>query len=521
MSNSTEFGKSLLADVRQRADKQSSDARKRAKKDAWKQLGVEVLIGAGKSLIANRQQEFLNNETNLANKMKIKTANDIATQVSQTESAANVFDGGRDLFFQQKAKSAVDDYLQSQYQAGSYNKAAYDKFSKNLSNSWGKELKKRHNEKYQTTQKFLQATGGGGVESYNEVMKSQRGGDISGFVAEMVGRGTGVLGKDSANAAANMLDTSEQVINFKKTYAKTGDVALSQFVANNKLLEGVELGSPAPTYGEPLKKKNNFGGEDVVIPQLQHDKDGNLIAQTLIKFDTSGGVTMTKPDMAIVERDFSEKLSVAFSKENNPIKAQGGYSLSRLNESQFKQMNDGITARIKATGVENTDKLFSQMYEVAAGRVNAFVGVAINEMSNEGFTPNASGHTANYMVLNSFDTPTNKVLTGAGKHNPWHTLRAMNGAVSESVINIPANVLSTLVTDNSVNLLRSYRSETTAGQSAIDSFVAKNNYFSQLDVHKPLATAHKAIKNIVDNPKRYAGMNDSQALTESLKYISE
>ena len=79
----------------------------------------------------------------------------------------------------------------------------------------------------------------------------------------------------------------------KKTYAKTGNVALSQFVANNKLLEGVDLGSPAPTYGEPLKKKNNFGGEDVVIPQLQHDKEGNLIAQTLIKFDTSGGALMT------------------------------------------------------------------------------------------------------------------------------------------------------------------------------------------------------------------------------------
>lgn len=521
MSNSTEFGKSLLADVRQRADKQSSDARKRAKKDAWKRLGVEVLIGAGKSMIANRQEKFLNNEENLANKMRIKSANDIATQVSQTEAAANAFDGGKGLFFQQKAQSSVNDYLQSQYTAGSYNKSAYDKFAKNLSTKWGEQLAQQHDEEYKTTQNFLQSTGGEGVEAYNKKIKTQKGGDISGFVAEMIGRGTGVLEKDSANATANMLDTSEQVINFKKTYAKTGNVALSQFVANNKLLEGVDLGSPAPTYGEPLKKKNNFGGEDVVIPQLQHDKEGNLIAQTLIKFDTSGGVTMTRPDMAIVEQDFSEKLAVAFSKENNPIKAQGSFSLSRLNESQFKQMNDGITARIKATGVENTDKLFSQMYEVAAGRVNSFVGVAINEMSNEGFSPNVAGHTANYMVLNSFNTPTNKVLTGAGKHNPWHTLRAMNGAVSESVINIPANVLSNLVTDNSVNLLRSYRSETTAGQNAIDAAVSKNNYFSQLDVHKPLMTAHKAIKNIVDNPKRYAGMNDSQALTESLKYISE
>lgn len=521
MTNSTEFGKSLLADVRQRNEKVARDARKRAKKDAWKRLGVQVLIGAGNQLIENRQQEFLNNETNLANKMKIKTANDIATQVSQTESAANAFEGGRDLFFQQKAKGSVDEYLQSQYKAGSYNKSAYDKFAKNLSHSWGKELEKQHNEKYQTTQKFLQATGGEGVEAYNNKIKTQRGGDISSFVAEMIGRGTGMLDKDSANATANMLDTSEQVINFKKTYAKTGNVALSQFVANNKLLENIDLGSPAPTYGSPIKKKNNFGGEDVVIPQLQHDKDGNLVAQTLIKFDTSGGITMTKPDMAIVEQDFSQKLAVAFSKENNPIKAQGGYSLSKLSESQFKKMNDGITARIKASGVESTDKLFAQMYETSAGRVNAFVGVAIEEMSSQGFTPNASGHTANYMVLNSFDTPTNKTLTGAGKHNPWHTLRAMNGAVSESVINIPANVLSTLVTDNSVNLLRSYRSETTAGQNAIDAFVSQNNYFSQLDVHKPLMTAHKAIKNIVENPKRYAGMNDSQALTESLKYISE
>ena len=143
MSNSTEFGKSLLADVRQRNEKTAEDARKRAKKNAWKRLGVKVLIGAGASMIENRQQEFLNNETNLANKMKITTANDIATQVSQTESAAGAYEGGRDLFFQQRAKSSVDSYLQSQYSSGSYNKTDYDALSNALSNTWGKELEKQ------------------------------------------------------------------------------------------------------------------------------------------------------------------------------------------------------------------------------------------------------------------------------------------------------------------------------------------------------------------------------------------
>ena len=71
---------------------------------------------------------------------------------------------------------------------------------------------------------------------------------------------------------------------------------------------------------------------------------------------------------------------------------------------------------------------------------------------------------------------------------------------------------STLITNNSLNLLRAYRSETTAGQKAIDAMLEDNNYFIQIGVDESVRDAHLAIQKIVKNPREFAGMSDSQAL---------
>ncbi len=510
--NSTEFGESLLASLQQRQDKIARDARKRAKKDAWKRLGVQVLIGAGNQLIENRQQEFLNNETNLANKMKIKTANDIATQVSQTESAANAYEGGRDLFFQQKAKGSVDEYLQSQYAAGSYNKTDYDALSSALSNTWGQELAKQHNEKYQTTQKFLQASGGEGVEGYNKVMKTQRGKDISGFVAEMIGRGTGILGRDSANVAANMLDTSEEVINFKKTYAKTGNVALSKFIAQNKLLENVKLRKAAPKILKTVERTDAYGRKTHALAIVSTDNNGNPIP-TYVNFEENGKFSITNPDVAAEASVFTNQVSAVVSELRHPVKSRGQLILNNLSSDKREVFANDVTRRIDEG---NHAKSSDEAKAIALSEKNkheSTAGVIAVALEQNGlFDSQTSNVVASELVLSSLQNPDNNVLLTAGVSNPYHTLHALNNAVADESIRKPSGVINKLVRGNELNFLRSYRNETTEGRKNINKILKDNDNFSFINVQNALSTVHSAVVEVVNNPRAYGDLTDSQAL---------
>jgi len=512
MSNSTEFGKSLLADVRQRNEKTAEDARKRAKKNAWKRLGVKVLIGAGESMIENRQQEFLNNETNLANKMKITTANDIATQVSQTESAASAYEGGRDLFFQQKAKSSVDSYLQSQYSSGSYNKTDYDALSNALSNTWGKELEKQHNEKYQTTQNFLQASGGEGVEGYNKLMKNQRGGDISGFVAEMIGKSTGILGKDSANAAANMLETSEEVINFKKTYGKTGNVALSKFIAQNKLLENVKLRGAAPKILKTVEKTDAYGRKTHALAIVSTDKNGNPIP-TYVNFEENGKFSITNPDVSAESSALGNQVSAVVSELRHPIKSRGQLILNSLSPNKAEIFAEATQKRINDGNHSNSSDAASAIRLAEQNKHQSMAGVLAENLEKNGlFDYGTSNAVASELVLNSIQNPNNNVVLTAGASNPYHTLHALNNIVAEETVRKPSGVINNLVRGNELNFLRSYRNETTEGRNNINKILKDNDNFSFINVQNALSATHSAVVEVVNNPKAYADLTDSQAL---------
>ena len=189
--NSTQYGESLLADMRERNDKKERKARKRAQKNEWKQLGVDLLMSTADDLLDRRREEFLNNEDRMAEKLKIKTAGDYASRIHETNEAADAFAGGKEMFFQAKAKPQVDLFLQQMYPDGNYNKAEYDSFATGLSSLWGQELQKRHDEEYGhttdfltknkgksfiSTQDFLKATGGGdAVTTYNEALGRTKG----------------------------------------------------------------------------------------------------------------------------------------------------------------------------------------------------------------------------------------------------------------------------------------------------------------------------------------------------------
>jgi hypothetical protein len=514
---SSELGASLLADTRERADKLSREAESRAKKQAWKNLGAQVLIGAVDSAFDQRQQEFLDNETNMANKLKIKTANNRASQVTETQAAQDAYAGGTEAFWSAKALPMVEDHIKSNYADGTYNESTKNVYAKNLADKYGRHLKEAHDKEYATTLSFLQTTGGD-TEAYNRLLARQKGKGIKGFVAEMIGKGTGFVNKDAANLSSNMLDSADQVIQFKKAHAQTNDVGLSQFLAKNDLLKKVDLGTPTPTVGTFTKLKNHVTGEEVLTaPIVSKNKDGSLNITTVQAGDN--GFTFSKSDVAIAEQTFSSIVNNAVAKKNSsPIVAAGMSSFANISDSDNKEFQNHIIDRLEASGLKRSEPHFDSSANLAKDRYHANVGASIYMLQSQGFGGSA-GPIANELALNSIKTPINKVLSGAGQSNPWHTLHATFNAVSKGTTGIPKNTMTTLVTENSLNLLRSYRSETTAGRENIDLFLNKNSYFETMGVNEKdaLKTAHMAIKKIVDFPKEFEGMSDSQALSAAIK----
>ena len=515
---SSELGASLLADTRERNDKLSREAESRAKKQAWKNLGAQVLIGAIDSAFDQRQQEFLDNEENMANKLKIKTANNRAAQVTETQAAQDAYAGGVEAFWSAKALPMVEDHIKSNYEAGTYNEATKNVYAKNLADKYGRHLKEAHDKEYATTLTFLQTTGGD-TEAYNRLLARQKGKGIKGFVAEMIGKGTGFVNKDAANLSSNMLESAEQVIQFKKAHAQTNDVGLSQFLAKNNLLEKADLGTPTPTIQDFRPIKNHVTGEETLVaPVVRRKKDGSIEVTTV----TAGneGFTFTNSDVSIAEQTFSSIVNNAVAKRtSSPIVAAGMTSMEQMPKEDNDIFQDHIIDRLtKNNQMSQSSKHFDTSATLAKDRYYANVGAAIYMLQSEGFGSSA-GPIANQLALNSLNTPVNKVLSGAGQANPWHTLHATFNAVSKGQTAIPKNTMTTLVTENSLNLLRSYRSETTAGRENIDLFLNKNSYFETIGVNEKdaLKKAHMAIQKIVKFPKEFKGMSDSQALSAAIK----
>jgi len=519
MSSSSDLGASLLADVRQRNDQREKSARERAKKNAWKKLGVEVLIGAADSMLQNRQEEFLTNEDNMRAKLSIGTANKNATEIFNSEQAAKSFNGGREAYWTEKAKPMVEEYLQKEYAAGTYNESDYNKFVKNLSSKYGQTLSDTHNERLGIATNFLNTTGGGdAVTEFNNSLKRQKGSGIKGYAAELLNRGIPEsLKDDTATLSSRMVTNAET---FQKAYDETGDAALSEFISKNKLLENVDLGDPSPTLGTPVKLQNHITGEEYLsIPVIQTKADGSVSVSSINA--NNDGNTITNSDVNIAEQTFATLVNNAVAnKTSSPLIASGMTSMEGLTEDENTKFQNHIIDRLTKgfkKKMTQSSKNFDSAANLAKDRYYANVGAATYVLQKEGFGAFSSSTIANELALNSLDSPINKVLSGAGSSNPWHTLHATHSAVTKKKINIPPTMQSTLITDNSLNLLRAYRSETTAGQKAIDTTLKDNDYYIQLGVDESLKDAHLAIQKIVTNPQEFAGMSDAQALEAAIK----
>jgi hypothetical protein len=496
--DSIAYGESLLADIRDRNDKLAKQARKQAKKDAWKSAAVSIGLDVAQNIFTQRENNFLNNEENLANKLRTTSALNESTRYTTADKTAKSFAGGETAYWETQAVPQVESYLKATYADGTYNQNEYNLFKNQLSKQWGQELYKEHQEGLKLTQDFLSA-GGGEKDAYINAIKRAKGTGIIGGIANWVGKGTGILNADVHNSTSRLLETSDKLTQYKSAYEGTGDSALSVFIAEQDLLKGVDLGTKAPTFGTPVMQKNDFGGEVPVIPITTYDESGRVKSLSMVSADANGNFNFDTSQASTKRNQFNLLSSQIASSTNKTYLDAGKEALMGIGGDRSEQLTEAFEEIVTAAGHRSTTKTGQEMMLSLNETASSKAGAVIYRAKKEGWATSAEASViAGEMIVEAYTGKTqHRVLADAGLGNPYHTMFAIESAINSEKINNSDGIGQLGGSENLMNLYQAYRTETVPGRAAIDNKLKDNNYFEG-KVGPLFKNIHTTIKSVVD-----------------------
>ena len=475
--SSTEYGESLLAGVRKRNDQREKEYRSRAKKDAWKTLGVKAAIGLGKSMIEQRQEQFLNHETQLANKLKVSNATDTATRYTTTEANANAFTGGRDMYFQGLASPQVKSFMESEYASGTYNQTQYDLLEKQLTAKYAKSLQEQHATGLEKTNSFLKTTGGD-KGAYLEALKREKPGTASAIIGNFIGSKTGIIKTDLHNSTQKMLDTAEELKTYQSTYAATGDSAISTFVAKEGLLDDVDLGTKAPTFSEVKTKKGPLGEEISYVTVVSTDKEGVPSMKEIYADPTTGEFMLNTSQSSRVQNNFNILTAQVQTATDKTYFEAGKNALINMDEDDLKFVQDVAKDRINKSN-KSTGRVGQGMLESVNDNLSGQLGAVIYTATRgEGWaTAGDAVIIGQQMLKTNAENPGTRVMSGVGFNNPYHTMIAISDAFDNGKLSTITDGFTDVGTKSLSGLYNAYRSETKPGRDAIEAKLKETNYF--------------------------------------------
>tara|TARA_R110001606_G_scaffold373143_1_gene530451 strand:+ start:3054 stop:5018 length:1965 start_codon:yes stop_codon:yes gene_type:complete len=490
----SEYGENLLSGIREINAKKQRKAESRAKSNAWKAFGIKTAIGMGNSIMEGRQKEFLTNETNLANKLKVGNATDLATRYTAAESASQDFAGGREAYFQGLADPEVKNYLENQFEAGTYSQTEYDAYAKQLRTGWGKKLQEQHDGGLKATNDFLADTGGD-KDAYMKAASNSKATTLSGGIANFIGNKTGMLKTDLVNSTADMLSTAEELTTFKSTYKKTGDVSLAAFVATEGLEKGEgELGNKAATYSEIKTRPGTFGEEVSYIIQTNYDAKGNVSGiQEIFADATTGKFNFNTAQTSKVSSNFD--LLISSVGTDDRWKGVGGKALTDMDREQYEELTEYVKDKV-GENYKSTSTVGGKMILAEGEILGNIAGAIVYTGTTEKWaTATQSKYIAQEMLLADMRNPGSRSLNGAGFSNPYHTMFAVEAAVKNGKMNT-GDSIADLGTKSLGGLYNAYRTETSTGRDEIDARLEANNFFGE-DAGIEFAKFHKTVQAVV------------------------
>ena len=505
--DSIAYGESLLADVRERNAKEQKRAESRAKKDFWKGAAVKIGLDVAKDIMGQRQTAFLNNEENMANKLRTTKAYDQSTTITAREKEAQGFDGGYDAYWAGQADTQVDAYLQTKFAPGTYNPSAYALHKKQLSSRYGQELAKQHKEELQYTNDFLSV--GGSKDAYNDLIKKSKAGTLTGALSNWIGKSTGVLDADLHNdTIANLLESSDKLTGYnvdKKTYEnayeQTGDSALSVFIAEQNLGRS-DLGTKPPTIGKVTMVKGSFGVETPMIPIQHFNANGQPSHIDFVRQGTDGTINLDTPQATATRQPFdllSSQILTATGPEQAYFNA-GKAGVRSVTEERSEKLTEALEKKVEKAGHKSTSKIGQKMLEAEFEDVGAIAGAVIFRAKNEKWAQAGNAKLiAGEMVAQAYEKGNaDRALSGAGLRNPYHTMFAIEGVINAQRMTNTNGMGKLGGRENALNLYEAYRTETVDGRKAIDDALKANKNFEG-KVGPLFGQIHETIKSLISD----------------------
>jgi len=515
--DSIAYGESLLADVRSRNAKEQKRAESRAKKDFWKGAAVKRELNVAEDIMGQRQAAFLNNEENMANKLRTTKAYDQSTTITAREKEAQGFDGGYDAYWAGQANTEVDAYLQTKFAPGTYNPAAYALYKKQLSSRYGQELAKQHKEELQYTNDFLSA--GGSKDAYNDLIKKSKAGTLTGALSNWIGKSTGVLDADLHNeTVANLLESSDKLTGYnvdkkvyENAYEQTGDSALSVFIAEQNLGRS-DLGTRPPTIGPITMVKGSFGVETPTVSVQHFNDNGQPSHIDFVRPGNDGTINLDTPQATATRQPF-DLLSSQIRNATGPEKAfldAGNTGVRSIASDRSETLTKALEKKVESAGHKPTSKIGQEMLAAEFENVGAVAGAVIFRANKERWAQAGNAKLiAGEMVAQAYEKGNaDRALSGAGLRNPYHTMFAIEGVIDAKRMTNTDGMGKLGGRENALNLYEAYRTETVEGRKAIDDALKANKNFEG-KVGPLFGEIHETIKSLINSIPPIRGTDET------------
>jgi hypothetical protein len=476
----SEFGQSLLSDIRERNREEQRRAEKRAKRDSWKQLGLKVAMNVAEDIVSQRHQNLLYNEGVMANKLLIDTVHNETSDFTSQIKAADEFVGGRDAYLRNELDASADAYLKTLYPAGTYNANQFNSLKSTIVDGYFDKYKEAFTNREKANKEFIAS---GNREAYFNNIKALKGdGTIGSSITQLIKKIPGIsaltgnVNSDLHAANTEILAKTNKLQQYQEAYRKTKNAELSKYIVENLPDEG--LGTPAAEVSDTYETEINtgFGKQKVrAVDVKTTDVDGNV--QLFQQILSSRGVTSLGPSQRDALADFASNAS-ALKPEQYAV---GERTLLELEDIEAQGYADALDQYVKErnnTSPSNKEKYNDETKLIKTNAAKNIAAAGIYAVS-QGWGTAAQGRAVALQVIKDDlkqETPEldNFVL---GSQAPFRTALAINSTIKSQAKNAPSPHDIATVLSNVSQMYQSYKDMNITQRDALKSALEKENYF--------------------------------------------
>ncbi len=511
----SEFGQSLLSDIRERNKEEQKRAEKRAKRDAWKQLGLKVAINVAEDVLQQRHQKLMNNETLMADKLKIDSVFEEANQFATKYQEAKDYEGGQDAYLRNELGGLIGTQLNNQYAPGTYSKSQFNSLKNSLVEGYFGKYKDAFESRAKAHKQFMIA---GDRDRYYSNLKAMQGdGTIGSSLTQLIKKIPGVS-KLTGNVNADLHKANQEILSslkgekglstYQEVYRKTKDTELSAYVAQN--IKDIELGAPAPDYSErfEIEVPDGIGGMRKIQAQQQtiYGKDGTVKSVNLVQL-TGKGYTSVSNEQLQGSIDFQTGAGLLKETQVNP----GMMTLQKLSSKDSELVNKAQKDYLKEAGIKSTDSKYGDMLETRNELLSRTIAMSGLTAKNQGWGTSTVGReVAMHMILKDIEDESTGDSVITGLDNPFETAIAVAELLETRKIDPSTPALPTIMS-NGVKLYQSFYGLDSKNKETIINKLEEFNYFDEYVNGKAVEDMVNVVRFAVANnmnPRDYGGTEE-------------